>query len=113
MRHRRALFTAVATTLVGFVGCGGNGKDWVKSLPDENSPVQQPAGWTNEPQEAPDPMADPDAGPKPRSDYGPIAPSPSAEARGDDVDAARVAYKGDGASLADDLYRNTYYDFPK
>jgi 3D (Asp-Asp-Asp) domain-containing protein len=114
MRHRRALLAAVATIAAAFVGCGGNGKDWVKSLPDENAPVQQPAGWTNEPtQEAPDPLAEPDAGPKPRSDYGPIAPAPQDQARGDEGDSTRLAYKGDGASLADDLYRNTYYDFPK
>ncbi len=88
MPHGRALFIAVAITAtsLAFFGCGGNGKDWVKSLPDENSPVQQPPGWTNEPtQEAPDPMADPDAGPKPRSDYGPIPPAPKRSARSDDA----------------------------
>ena len=54
--RRRALFAvAVAPSIVAFVGCGGDGKAWVKSLPGENDPVQQPAGWTNEPtQEAPE-----------------------------------------------------------
>ncbi|HVY47853.1 MAG TPA: 3D domain-containing protein [Minicystis sp.] len=106
---RRALLVLAAIA----VGCGGNGKEWVKSLPDEHDPVQQP-GWNNDPAapEAPDPLGDaPDAGP--RSE---LAPAPAwAPARdGDEPPGAeRVTYAGDGAGLLNDLFRNTYYDFPK
>ena len=58
---RSALLAAVTVPLFAFLGCGGDGKEWVKSLP-AGEPVQQPAGWTNEPPEArtrwPSPAAD-------------------------------------------------------
>ncbi|HEY4119993.1 MAG TPA: 3D domain-containing protein [Byssovorax sp.] len=105
-------------SLVALTACGGSGKDWVQQLPSENSPVPEPGWNAGGPLEerAPPPVEDDlDAG---------LRTLPSTRGEPGEEEATRISLTGDGrahirapkgggAIVADDLFRNTYYDFPR
>src|SRR4051794_30587937 len=96
--------TATAIALLAAVGCGAaSGKQWVNELPEDGPPPGMD-DWRREPS-------------PPKE----AVPSVSARSIGEDEEPPfPVRDLGDGVPLAvlpaqasEELFRNTYYDFPR